>query len=188
MHIKQMIQRPLDNLLKAALAAFLLGAPLLHAQDQNEPSSLDMNSPGAVFFIPPKGWRQGLPDSPQGAVKLIVVGQGKGALPPSINLAVEPFAGSLNDYLKIVKAKNAAKGLDWKDLGKIKTKAGEGSLSELDTTLQWGNVRMLHTILVKNGHAYIVTAAALRDEFPSFYKEFFEAMQSLQINDSPSEQ
>lgn len=116
----------------------------------------------------------------------MVVGKGKGQFPPSINLATEPYKGTLKEYLKLVKSINAAKGVEWKDLGKIKTEAGEGSLSQVDTKMQWGDVRMLHTILVRKGTVYIVTAAALKEEFPSLYQPFFNSMRSLSIEEDES--
>lgn len=148
-----------------------------------EASAVDAKSPQAVYFTPPEGWRQAESKSLSPNVKIMVVGKGKGEFPPSINLAVEPYKGTLKDYLKIVKSINASKGGNWKDLGKIRTDAGEGSLSQLDTKLQWGDVRMLHAIVSKNNTIYIMTAAALREEFPAYYKQFFDAMRSLHIND-----
>jgi hypothetical protein len=83
--------------------------------------------------------------------------------------------------LKIVKDFNLAEKTEWKDLGKIHTKAGSASLSQFDETSSWGTVRTMTTILVKNGNAYILSAAALKSEFSTFYKEFFEAMRTLDI-------
>lgn len=143
----------------------------------------DLKTPGAVYFIPPSGWQFAQLENLNPNVQIMVVGKGKGAIPPSINLTVEPFKGTLKDYLKIVKSINASKGNAWKDLGKIKTEAGEGSLSQLDTTIRGENVRMLHTIVAKNGLIYILTASALKVEFPSYYKQFFDAMSSLHINE-----
>lgn len=76
---------------------------------------------------------------------------------------------------------NAAKGYEWKDLGTIQTQAGTGNLSQADTKTQWGNVRLMHVILIKNGNIYILTASALKEEFSIFYNEFFAAMRSLRI-------
>lgn len=149
----------------------------------SETSAIDTKASGTVYFTPPEGWRQAEAKSLSPNVKIMVVGKGKADFPPSINLAVEPFKGTLKDYLKIVKSINTSKGGDWKDLGKIRTDAGEGSLSQLDTKMQWGDVRMLHTIVSKNNTIYIMTASALRDEFPAYYKQFFDAMRSLHVND-----
>lgn len=179
-----MNKRTLNLSLALTLALTVLATTYSFAES-NEigVSAIDTKSPGAVYFTPPEGWRQADAKSLSPNVKIMVVGKGKGEFPPSINLAIEPYKGTLKDYLKIVKTINASKGGDWKDLGKIRTDAGEGSLSQLDTKMQWGDVRMLHTIVSKNNTIYIMTAAALRDEFPAYYKQFFDAMRSLHVNE-----
>lgn len=141
----------------------------------------EANEEGLVFFTPPAKWMLTDSKALPPHVRIMVVGQGPGSFPPSINLSLEPYKGTLAQYLKIVKNMNAAQGYDWKDLGSIQTQAGNGSLSQVDTKTQWGVVRLMHVILVKNGKVYILTAAALKDEFSIFYKEFFAAMRSLKI-------
>jgi hypothetical protein len=76
---------------------------------------------------------------------------------------------------------NDAQGFEWKDLGTIRTEAGTASLSQVDTKTEWGSVRLMHVIMMKNGTVYILTASALKDEFSQFYKEFFAAMRSLRV-------
>lgn len=77
---------------------------------------------------------------------------------------------------------NTNRGDDWKDLGTIRTEAGDASLSQVDTKSKWGIERLMHVILEKNGTIYILTAAALKNDFPKFYKEFFNSMRSLRFN------
>jgi len=113
----------------------------------------------------------------------MVVGKSNTEYPPSMNLGMEPFSGSLDEYLKIVKAINDSQNAEWKSLGTIHTKAGPGNLSQVDMTTSWGSVRLMHVILVKDGQAYILTAAARRDEFPRFYRQFFKSMRSLHFRD-----
>lgn len=135
----------------------------------------------AVMFTPPAGWRNAdgtaLPEN----VKVMVVGKGSSDFPPSISLGTEEYKGSLKQYLKRVKEINASKGSEWKDLGTLKTEAGNASLSQVDRKTEWGEVRMMHVILIKNGTVYIVTAASLREEFPKFYKDFFNALRSVRF-------
>lgn len=138
----------------------------------------------SVQFTPPPGWRFGELNPLLPSVKVVVVGKGQHELPPSMTLGTESYRGSLKDYLKIVKTINDAQGGDWKDLGAIRTEAGEASLSQLDTKTEWGEMRMMHVILLKNETIYILTAAALKDEFPKFYKDFFQSMRSLRIEKS----
>lgn len=141
-----------------------------------------MSEPGAVMFTPPQGWRYADADKLGRSVKIMVVGEGSAHFPPSINLATETFQGSLRDYLKIMKKINDVDGSVWKDLGTIKTNAGNASLSQVDLKNQWGEVREMHVVLKRKNTIYIVTSAALKDEFSKYYKDFFESMRSLKIN------
>lgn len=134
-----------------------------------------------VFFTPPSGWLLADSNILPKHVHVMVVGKGPSSFPPSINLSWEPYKGSLKQYLQIVKNMNAAKNYVWKDLGPIQTGAGIGNLSQVDTKTQWGDVRLMHVILVKNENVYILTASALKDEFSIFYKDFFTSMRSLKI-------
>jgi len=143
--------------------------------------------PGAVVFSPPKGWYLADSNALPPHVRVMVVGKGSYEFPPSINLSTEEFEGTIKDYLRIVKEINHSQGSEWKDLGTIRTAAGEGSLSQADAITEWGPIRMMHVILPRNGVIYILTAAALRDEFPRFYKTFFESLRSLRINQDPEE-
>lgn len=143
--------------------------------------ALEEDAEGIVLFTPPPGWRLAEASSLPAHVRAMVVGSGPSSFPPSMNLSWEPFKGSLKQYLKTVKNLNSAQGYEWKDLGSIKTEAGNASLSQVDTKSQWGNVRLMHVILINNGHVYILTASALKDEFSIFYKDFFASMRSLRV-------
>lgn len=140
--------------------------------------------PGAAIFNPPQGWKIADTEALSKHVKVMVVGSGENTFPPSINLSTETFDGTVKDYLKIVKDINTSQGSEWKNLGKIRTQAGNASLSQVETTTEWGAVKMMHVIIKKNGVIYILTAAALKDEFPSFYQTFFKTMKSLRINEA----
>lgn len=163
--------------------AMATAAPVNQEQsEQHIAPTTNENAPGAVMFIPPQGWRYAETKDLPRSVQVMVVGKGAGNFPPSINLATEKYAGTLKQYLKIVKSINDAKGSEWKDLGTIRTEAGDASLSQVDQKNQWGVTRMMHVMLIKNGTVYILTAAALKDEFPVYYKDFFNSLRSLRIN------
>lgn len=136
---------------------------------------------GIVLFTPPTGWNLADSQSLPPHVRVMVVGKGRSSFPPSMNLSWEPYKGTLKQYLKTVKNLNSAQGYEWKDLGTIQTQAGIGSLSQVETKSQWGDVRLMHVILINNGNVYILTASALKDEFPQFYKTFFDSMRSLRV-------
>ena len=136
---------------------------------------------GIIFFTPPLGWHLADAGVLPSHVKIMVVGKGPSAFPPSMNLSTEPYKGTLKQYLKVIKNMNDAQGYEWKDLGSIPTEAGKASLSQVDTKSQWGEVRLMHVILLKNNTIYILTASALKQDFPLFYKDFFAAMRSLRL-------
>jgi hypothetical protein len=176
---------------KLFITLFGSGLCLIHSIEANPSSpvtssSTTTSSPknqeeGIVLFTPPAGWHLAEASALPANVRVMVVGKGPSSFPPSLNLSSEPYKGTLKQYLKIVKNMNDAQGYEWKDLGNIQTQAGTGNLSQVDTKTQWGNVRLMHVILVKNGRVYILTASALKDEFSIFYKDFFAAMRSLRI-------
>jgi hypothetical protein len=132
-------------------------------------------------FTAPEGWRVAETDQLPPHVQVMVVGKGQLEYPPSINLSTEEFHGTLKDYLQIVKNINQKRGTEWRDLGKIRTEAGEASLSQVNSRTKWGMVRMMHVILVKEDHVYILTASALQSEFSSYYKPFLESLRSLTV-------
>lgn len=152
-------------------------------KDQTKASVQTSQTEDIVLFTPPPGWH--LADTSSlnlPHVKVMVMGKSPSHLPPSMNLSVEPsYKGSLKQYLRTVKNMNAAKGDEWKDLGTIRTEAGNASLSQVDTKTQWGTMRLMQVILMKNQNIYILTASALKDEFSLFYKDFFAAMRSLRV-------
>lgn len=179
----------LSQLFKKSTTIFALGCALafpclVHAELKTSLTSTMANpqEPGTVTFAPPTGWRFADPKGLPKYVHVMVVGESQHGLPPSINLGTERFSGTLKAYLKIVKALNDKQGFEWKDLGSIQTEAGEASLSQVDSKTPWGDLRMMHVILLKNGTIYILTAAALKEEFPQFYKDFFQSLRSLHIN------
>lgn len=140
-----------------------------------------------VTFTPPPGWSYADQSKLPPSVKIMVVGPTTTIIPPSMNLAMQPYHGTLKDYLKMIKERNEAKGEVWKDLGSIRTVAGKASLSQGDCSSQWGPTRQMHTILIKNGTIYILTASAAKDEFQTYYKDFFTAMRSLRVLSDPFE-
>lgn len=178
--------------MKKPLALFLgclLAATLLQAEQQNNPpqssvpSSVVTEAPkGTILFSPPLGWHfadaKDLPKS----VKVMVVGKGSREFPPSINLGMEEFSGTLKQYLKRIKEINDSHGNVWKDLGTIQVQAGNASLSQVDSKTKWGEVRMMHVILLRDNVIYIMTAASSKDDFPKFYKDFFAAFRSLHFS------
>ncbi len=150
----------------------------------NEKYSHLAQESGNCNFIPPKDWqtvnKKELPDK----VITLVKGEGKYELPPSLNLAIEHVGMSLKQYIETVRDVHLSHGnTTWKKLGTLQTNAGPATLTQLERTSGWGKMRMIQAILMRNNTAYILTATALANEFPKFYKEFFQAIQSLTISE-----
>ncbi|HSW86899.1 MAG TPA: hypothetical protein VLG49_05300 [Rhabdochlamydiaceae bacterium] len=144
-------------------------------------------SPLYSFFIPPQDWSIADPKLFAPSVQACFVGKNKKGFSPSVNLAVEKIDTSLNEYLKIVKQLHESdRDNRWRDLGNLQTRAGQTRLTEIDTKTEWGQIRMLQSILIKDGHAYILTAAALKEEFSDFYEDFEKAIRSFTITENLS--
>ena len=137
-----------------------------------------------ICFRPPLGWALADSAALSPNVKAPVIGPKTGMIPPSINLTTESFSGSLKDYVAIMKSISGKMGGTWKDLGAFKTAAGPANISQLINKTEWGDIQMLHVVLVKDGIVYILAAAALKEEFPSYYRQFYETFASLQFNES----
>jgi len=163
---------------------FLLFSLPIEASSSQDPKEL----PEACLFVPPKGWGAAdLSEFPEG-LKAMVVGKGKGPYPPSINLWIEPYLGTQKNYMKSIKEICHADKEEFRDLGEIKTEAGTALLCQVDRRTKWGNERQLHALIVRYDKAYLLTAAALKDEFADHYAEFFKAIRSMNINKGVYEQ
>lgn len=144
----------------------------------------EMRFQGIAIFTPPKDWKLADRNALSPHVKILVIGPKiQNEMPPTMNLMVEPYSGSLKSYLKNVKSINDAHGDAWKDLGTLKTKAGEASLSQVEIRSKWGGEKLMHAIIVKNGFAYVLTATAAKNEFGRFYQQFYNSLRSLEIYD-----
>lgn len=141
----------------------------------------------SIAFTPPQGWQEADTKLISPHVKLMFVGKGKGIFPPSINLGMEAYSGTMRQRLKAIKAANEIQKCHWLDLGKLQTPAGEGYLFQEDTQTQFGEMRMMHLLLLSDGTFYMMTAAAAKNEFPSYYKAFYDSMRSLHFIDAPKE-
>lgn len=140
------------------------------------------------FFIPPKDWAIANPEALAPRVQICFLGKSSKGLAPSINLATEPVEVSLETYVEEVRKIHVSDpNARWRDLGKYKARLGEGRLTELETTTEYGTARMVQLIVVKDGVAYILTASALKEEFSSYYRTFDQVLSSLQASSNLQE-
>ena len=143
---------------------------------------LEAKSSSFCYFVPPEGWEIADPKGDSTRVKMsFLKNTGKGFC-PSINLAIEETQVTPSEYLKAVRAIHEQdRDRHWRTLGKVRTAAGLAQLTEIDTKTEWGPARILQLIHLKEGKAYILTAAALKEEFSSYYKEIQTAFRSLTL-------
>ncbi len=134
-------------------------------------------------FIPPKGWdcvqdRDQLPKK----VQVVYIGTGNANFMPSLNLAEEPVTISLREYVSAAKTYHEAEPeTACRELGTIKTKAGNAHVLQIDRKTGWGDVRFIQATLIVNNIAYVITGTCLRDEFGTFCPAFFEAIQTFDV-------
>lgn len=134
------------------------------------------------IFDPPNGWECALPAKIAPCIQVGFIGKGSTLLKPSINLAIEEVDVNLNQYLKAVKEIHLGEpGTNWRDLGKFTTRTGAGRLTEITTSSPLGEIRMLQMIVVKNNTAYILTGAAIKEDFLRFQETFIKSFQSLRL-------
>ena len=151
------------------------------------PSKAPVESPRTetsliAIFSPPSGWQSSRPKHHSTHVQIGFIGEGSSKFHPSINLAVEEIDISLKEYVKAVKEIHLdEKNTTWRDLAKFTMKGGSGRLTEITSPSAWGDVKMLQAILVSGKTAYILTAAALKKEYPEIQKEILQSLQSLDL-------
>lgn len=137
-------------------------------------------SAAGLSITPPDDWVQLSPDdSPSAEASWLK--KSKKMFSPSLNLTTEKISVSLDEYVQEVRKiyqKNSQ--VRWRPLGKLETGAGTGELTELDFKTQWGAVRMLQLLLVRDNCAYIVTGAALKDEFSTYQRTFRDVFKKIQ--------
>lgn len=137
---------------------------------------------------PPKGW-ECIHDPSQlpHKVKVIYIGKGIANHPftPSINVSCEKTSLPINEYVTVAKAYHEGQ-YDTRCtlLGKVKTAAGTAELLQIDRSSQWGAMRFIQAMLIRDGEAYVVTATCLKNDFSTLSSQLFKAIQSLTIPES----
>jgi hypothetical protein len=136
------------------------------------------------YFLQPKGWDIVDSSTLPPHVQIAFIHKKSASFSPSFNLATEKVDVSQAEYLKIIKnIHESDRNNRWRHLGKVHTSAGLADLTEIDTDSEWGPIRILQLIFIRNGTAYVLTAAASKKEIASFYKDFHTSFRSLQITE-----
>lgn len=136
------------------------------------------------YFIPPEKWEIAQPKSDLGHLQIGFVNTSYRTFPPRISLATEEDAGtSVKEYVKAVKELQGTDPAikEWRDLGALKMQGGSGHLIEMQSSSSLGDIKILQAILIKNETAYILTASALKKDFPSIQSQILKTFQSLTL-------
>jgi hypothetical protein len=162
---------------------FLTAAAFAKNHSASIANAVETASASHCYFVPPPQWEIADPSTLSPKVKIAFLKTSNKGFCPSINLAIEETDVSLSEYLKAVKTIHEQdRKNQWRALGKVRTAAGMAQLTEIDSTTEWGPVRILQLILIKDKYAYVVTAAALKEEMSNYYKEVQAAFRSLTIS------
>lgn len=173
----------LKSLVLLAIPFTLTALPLPKKILQHSEKQVEHSKGSSFCYItPPQGWEIADPKTLGKSVMIAFLKKNAAGFSPSINLAVEKTNLSLEEYLKAIRQLHEAdKRNRWRKLGKVHTQSGIGQLTEIDTSTEWGAVRMLQLIVVQQGCAYVVTGAASKEEIAQYYKEFQASFRTLQI-------
>lgn len=134
------------------------------------------------IFQPPTDWEIAQLKVPAPNIHIGFLSKGTDGFRPSINLATEDVEVSLKEYVKAVKEIHTADPkIRWRDLGKFATQAGEGRLIELSNSSPWGKMKIFQAIVVKEGTAYILTAAVLNEDLSKYQASILNSFHSLTL-------
>ncbi len=134
------------------------------------------------YFQPPENWECINPKEISEHIQVGFLGKGKTEFRPSLNLAIEQVDLSLKAYVKIVREIHETEmNIPWRDLGEFTFRGGKGRLGEVTSQSPFGEVKMLQGILVKGGYAYILTGAALKDDFAENRADIIKALRSMNL-------
>lgn len=135
------------------------------------------------FFHPPNEWLISDPKHYAPSVTICFIPPNKSGFSPSINLAIEPQAPPLEEYIEHIRTlhlKSTSKR--WRNLGPLQAHGITGVLTEIDTASDGKELRMLQCIFVQNDTAYILTAAAPKKTIANYYQPFLSSFKSFTIS------
>lgn len=134
-------------------------------------------------LVPPTHWEPVDKKLLAPSVKEGFFTKSKKAFCPSLNLAIEnSVLVSPEEYLRSVqKIQEEDPGRRWRKLGTLTTRAGSAFLTSIDMETPLGNVRLLQAILLREKTAYLLTGAALQEEFPLYQETFLDAFRSFTL-------
>jgi len=146
---------------------------------------------GIILFLSaictlPAGWKE----VPQDWHEFHAIKKVKAKVEPNASIASEPFEGSLDDYVSVVKMRAASqccdevRSMEVEDRGPIALKAGEGRLLKINVeSACQGEVIFFQSLWPHDGRIYIVTAGASKEAFYVHVGDFLALIRSFSIDD-----
>ena len=134
-----------------------------------------------AFFSPPSHWLIASPEKQNSDIKIGFIASKRKVFTPALSFAVEKIDHPLT-YLKAVKShhlKNRFHTLT--DLGEFETKSGKAHLFQIEVKNNWGNIRILQSILIRDQKAYILTGSCLKKDFQEISQLFLQSFRSLTL-------
>lgn len=137
------------------------------------------NSP-TPNFSPPKGWVRHEKSFPSPRVKIGYISSEKKEFRPSVTLTEEKTSLSSEGYFTTVRhLYDSDPDKRFRTLGTLQTKAGTARLCSIDMPCPAGDIRLLQTIFVREGTAYLLTAAMLQEDFGTYREAILDSFRSF---------
>lgn len=134
------------------------------------------------LFTPPKEWHKNPTLPTASRIKTSFFTKTKKEFCPSINLTEEKVSSSIDQYIKTIQEiYESDSGNRFRRLGTLKTKAGTAYLTSLDIEASVGKVRVLQSIFLQEGTAYILTGAVLQEDFGLYQKDLIDSFRSFSL-------
>ncbi len=135
-----------------------------------------------ALFTPPKEWHKNPTTASTSRVKTSFSIKTKKEFCPSINLIEEKVSSSIDKYIKTIqKIYESDAETRFRRLGTLKTKAGIAHLISLDMENSLGKIRVLQSIFLQEGTAYILTGAVLQEDFGLYQKDLIDSFKSFYL-------
>ena len=132
--------------------------------------------------MPPQDWELADPAVLSEQVEAGFLKKKATSFSPSINLAKEETTVSFDEYISAVRKRHLqAPSTKWKNVGTIDTMSGKGHLMQIDIAAKWGDVRLLQMVHLADGIAYILTAAALQEDYAEYLPIFQKIFRSFAL-------
>ncbi len=135
------------------------------------------------YFKAPHDWKIAKDVSLSPKVKVGYTENEKKSFIASINLATEKTEASIDEYLeRVSKIHGSNPATSWKSLGSIQTKSGKAYLTQIDNKSPIGDIRILQSIMIDHGYAYILTGVCLKKDIGIHHQTFIDAFSSFFVH------